>query len=279
MALAGEDRTVAYREAAPPPALADRVACLWWTTPGTDVPAVGAATGPATVVADGPPSILPDGCVDLVWHGGVLAVAGADTRPRTAGPADGTTLGVRLRPGAAPTVGECAAALRDRHPSAEELWGAEGRRLAELVHQAADDRARLGLLVRAVARRAAVAPPTDPVVDAAAVLLDRAGTSVGAVAAELGVGERLLRRRFVAHVGYGPKTLQRVLRLQRFLALAIDTDDDLAGLAVRSGHADQAHLSRETRDLAGATPGALVAARRTSGTSKTDARPRGTMAS
>ena len=36
----------------------------------------------------------------------------------------------------------------------------------------------------------------------------------------LGVSERQLRRRFADAVGYGPKTLARVLRFQRFLALA-----------------------------------------------------------
>ena len=36
----------------------------------------------------------------------------------------------------------------------------------------------------------------------------------------LEVGERRLRRRFAAAIGYGPKTFQRALRLQRVLAQA-----------------------------------------------------------
>ena len=40
---------------------------------------------------------------------------------------------------------------------------------------------------------------------------------------ELGVSERQLRRRFAEAVGYGPKTLARVLRFQRFLDAARET--------------------------------------------------------
>ncbi len=47
----------------------------------------------------------------------------------------------------------------------------------------------------------------------------------------LGVSERQLRRRFEDAVGYGPKTLARVLRFQRFLALA-SGGGELARLAL-----------------------------------------------
>jgi AraC-like DNA-binding protein len=75
---------------------------------------------------------------------------------------------------------------------------------------------------------------------------------------------RQLRRRCHAVVGYGPKTLQRVLRFRRFVA-RLDAGPpngqdihDLAALAALAGYADQAHLTRECRALAGLTPGALA---------------------
>lgn len=225
------------------------MACVWRVEDGA---------GPVPPAAR---AILPDGTVDLVWHAGTLTVAGPDTRARPAGP--GGALGVRLRPGAAASFGPSGAALRDEHPAVADVWGAEGRRLEDQVAFAADARERFALLLRAVARRSADAPPTDPAVDHVVALLGRAaGPGVAAAAREAGVGERLLRRRFAQHVGYGPKTLDRVLRLQRLLRLATSTDDGLAGLAYRAGYADQAHLARETRALANATPSALVAARR-----------------
>ena len=66
------------------------------------------------------------------------------------------------------------------------------------------------------------------------------------------------RRRFLAAVGYGPKMLERVLRLRRFLAGGLGGSDGLARAAVEAGYADQAHLSRECRALTGLTPGELL---------------------
>lgn len=54
----------------------------------------------------------------------------------------------------------------------------------------------------------------------------------------------------------GPKTLQRVLRFQRFMRAAPRVE--LAGAAALAGYADQSHLSRETRRLAGMSPRELV---------------------
>ncbi|GGM29030.1 hypothetical protein GCM10012279_54650 [Micromonospora yangpuensis] len=78
-----------------------------------------------------------------------------------------------------------------------------------------------------------------------------------ATAAEVGLGPRLLRRRCQAWFGYGPKTLARILRMRRALALA-RCGTPLAEVAARSGYADQAHLTRDVRDLAGLPPQALL---------------------
>jgi methylphosphotriester-DNA--protein-cysteine methyltransferase len=52
-------------------------------------------------------------------------------------------------------------------------------------------------------------------------------------------------------VGYGPKTLARVARLRRLVAL---DGHDLAVRAVLAGYASQAHMSEEVRRLTGTTP-------------------------
>jgi hypothetical protein len=47
-------------------------------------------------------------------------------------------------------------------------------------------------------------------------------------------------------LGYGPKALDRVHRMQRFLKMAsIHSEFGLAYLAGAAGYADQAHLSRK----------------------------------
>ncbi|WP_435823673.1 helix-turn-helix domain-containing protein, partial [Micromonospora haikouensis] len=72
-----------------------------------------------------------------------------------------------------------------------------------------------------------------------------------------GLTPRALHRRCQALFGYGPKTLARILRMRRALALA-RAGTPLAEVAAASGYADQAHLSRDVRDLAGVAPAALL---------------------
>ncbi|MFD4428948.1 helix-turn-helix domain-containing protein [Nocardia sp. NPDC058497] len=58
--------------------------------------------------------------------------------------------------------------------------------------------------------------------------------------------------------GYGPKMLARILRFQRALA-AVRAGVPAAETAAVTGFADQAHLSREFRDLAGCSVRTLQA--------------------
>jgi AraC-like DNA-binding protein len=55
-------------------------------------------------------------------------------------------------------------------------------------------------------------------------------------------------------VGVSPKHFLRTVRLRAALSLQLDS---LAEAAARAGYADQAHLCRESRELAGMTAGAL----------------------
>jgi AraC-like DNA-binding protein len=73
--------------------------------------------------------------------------------------------------------------------------------------------------------------------------------------AHFGLSERTLRRRCYEAFGFGPKTLDRILRFQRFLQLARARGNDAtADLAADTGYSDQSHLTREARELAGLTP-------------------------
>ena len=80
-------------------------------------------------------------------------------------------------------------------------------------------------------------------------------TGLGLVAIAIAIVERTLRRRCHQHFGYGAKTLDRILRLQRFLsACRREPSVNLGILALDAGYADQAHLSRETKELASLSP-------------------------
>lgn len=201
--------------------------------------------------------------MDLLWIGGRLTVAGPDTHaftPDLPGAAGGggsaDAVGVRFAPGIAPALlGVPAYELRDRRVDLTDLWpGPESRRIAERLAAAGDPAAAL----EAVAlRRMALAGPPDPLLRAVVDGLD-AGCTVASVADTVGLGTRRLHRRSLDAFGYGPKTLARVLRLQRALAL-VRASVPYAEAAVLAGCADQAHLARETRDLAGLTLGAYAA--------------------
>jgi transcriptional regulator GlxA family with amidase domain len=87
----------------------------------------------------------------------------------------------------------------------------------------------------------------------------RSQRTVREIASDVGLSERQLFRRCVDEVGYGPKHLVRVLRLQRLLGLARRLPGvSLAGLAVAAGYTDQSHMSRECRALTGSTPARLI---------------------
>ncbi len=92
-----------------------------------------------------------------------------------------------------------------------------------------------------------------PEPDDDAALVDEVATLAGsgwasaAIAREVGLSARQLQRRSAAAFGYGTKTLQRILRLQRALAL-VRTGARAADSAARVGYADQAHLARDVKD-------------------------------
>ena len=224
----------AYRELAAPPSLRHALACFW----------VRRGRGPVRV--------FPDGCVDIVWRQGEGAwVAGPDTGPWHSRPRPGELiLGARFLPGAGgPALGVPLSELRDRRTALSEL----GLDPQEALHGDADVRDVLRLLEAAAARLVAANPP-DRAVQAAVIRLLDPTKRVDALAVDLGFSERQLRRRFLASVGYGPKVLQRVLRLRRFLT---GERHDLARAALDAGYADQAHLARECLRLTGLSPSQL----------------------
>ncbi|MCA1219034.1 AraC family transcriptional regulator [Streptomyces sp. 8L] len=195
--------------------------------------------------------VLPDGCMDLLWIDGALSVAGPDTRGHVAdAPVREACVGVRMPPGTAPALlGVPAHALRDQRPALADVWS--GHRAGPFVRRlraAADPAAELEAVALDLA---AASPAPDPLLRAVADRL-AAGCPVAATADAVGLGARQLHRRALDGFGYGPKTLARVLRLQRALGL-VRADATFAGAAVRAGYADQAHLARDMRALTGLT--------------------------
>jgi methylphosphotriester-DNA--protein-cysteine methyltransferase len=220
-------------------------------------------SNPAENSAASAEPVLPDGCIDLVWDGARLIIAGPDTQPVWSVPNAPSVVGLRFRPGIGSLfLGVPANVLRDQRMDLSLLWG-DSDQLVETLATGSNARMCADVLTRAVAQRLPEVERPDPLVEGAMRMWANGGWSTSTVdVAELaGITSRQVHRRFLSAVGYGPKFLQRVLRFQAFLGSCGDGALGLAELAFKSGYADQAHLTREARLLAGVTPGRLRATR------------------
>ena len=229
-------------ERCPRPALSRHVALVW---------------AERSAVAE---PLLPDAAVELVWSGRGLFVRGADTRAHCTDVfPDRTFVAVRFHPGSAARVlGLYGRDLADARVGVSTLWGRAEMERLELALSAASPTAAAALLEDEVERRLRELP--DPVVEFVVRRLRVGGSTVATLADRVGISERQLLRRCVEALGYGPKTLDRILRFQRFLTSA-RRESDLARLATEAGYADQAHLTRECVRLSGLTPARLLCRR------------------
>jgi AraC-like DNA-binding protein len=82
----------------------------------------------------------------------------------------------------------------------------------------------------------------------------RGRCSVQDLADEVLLSPRQLRSLMVAELGLSPKQLLRLFRFHRVIGQLTAGSPRLADVAVSSGYADQSHLTREFRQMAGCSP-------------------------
>jgi AraC-like DNA-binding protein len=210
--------------------------------------------------------VLPDGHTDLVVTlGKGVQILGPARAVRFVPKAQGF-LGIRFRLGTAGTLtGIAIDELLDRSAPLDAIWGASGRELEERVLSEPRPEGALAILANALTARIGEGQALDRVVLNAAYRLQLSpNVRVREIAAEVGLSERQLLRRFEHQVGLSIRRLGRILRFQNLVdeLRALQRGDaeyqDWAGLAHDHGYADQAHLIRESRALAGVTPAMLV---------------------
>ena len=210
--------------------------------------------------ANPPPMvIMPDATIDLEWIGGSFRIAGPDKNPKTETfLANEVVVGLRFHPAAAAAwLGVPLIELVGQRVPFDDLGGARARRLASHVRVHDGIEALVTSLETAVAGEMS-SRQADESMQAAYSLIVRGpppeAPLVPWLMRALEMSERTLRRRFDESFGYGPKTLDRVLRYQRFLGLSKQSYGSTALLASEAGYSDQAHLVRESRRLTGNTP-------------------------
>jgi AraC-like DNA-binding protein len=236
--------------------------------PGPDVPGpvvpgpAAARAATATALAAAGPStgsvahrVLPDGCMDLIWirpgpdEAGEVIVAGPDTASTLATWSPGVLhLGLRFDSAVGPAhIGVPASEVRDRRVALADIWGAaEASRLAKSLATAGEPAAAFEREIVRRSRRDEFAGLLPPF----ALAGIRAGTPVAEVARAAALSERQLLRRCQLALGYGPKTLARIVRFRSAVALA-RAGTPFADVAATAGYADQAHLARDVRALGG----------------------------
>ena len=218
---------------------------------------------------DGPPlpvRVLPDGGADLLFS---WPIAGGPVVAEVFGPKSAAVvvadaepmekIAVRLRPGrAARWFGVPARFLADHSVPLGDLWGREAWELGQRLAEAREPAARRALVERTLLERSRRV--AEPVALVAAAVERIAGTggrcSMQSLASALGVGTRHLERVFDEHVGLRPKLFARIVRLGRARS-ALARGASQIEAALGAGYADQAHLHRDCRALAGAPPSAF----------------------
>jgi AraC-like DNA-binding protein len=179
---------------------------------------------------------------------------------------DGTMHGIQLdlTPlGARALFGVPAAALHDELVGLGDVLGSRGPRLYDAVATppgwpgrfAALDRELLAMANASDDRRG-----DDKTLRHAWQRLHatRGMLPVATLADEVGWSRRHLTQRFAGEYGIGPKQAARLVRFATARDLVVNRGAALADVAVRCGYADQAHLTREWRELAGVPPTAWL---------------------
>lgn len=177
-------------------------------------------------------TVLPDGCRDLIIRvtpdgRSSLEFCALDDRTRKVHLTAGERLiGLRLRPGA--------------------NFPASVLRPLQMEFTASDDHERMEM-------RLLDAIHTHVELNEELIAAVPATTSVKEAARQLGVSPRTLHRYLSAKTGRAPSFWFDLARARRALA-GLATQADLASIALGSGYADQAHMTRSFRYRFGLTP-------------------------
>jgi len=206
--------------------------------------------------------------VDGRWRSDATPPRGSVTGPMTAvGRTKGSDrpdmIGVYFRPGRAAAFLRAAMTdLTDRTVAIDDVWGANGVRLAEELSDL-DEAGRINRLESYLLAFLSAAPRPTGSIDMPAVtahiLQQRGRVTIEAMADAAGVSRQHFSRQFRERLGISPKLYCRLARFHSGLAHARDQGRvDWAQTALDLGYADQSHMIAEFRQFSALTPQALV---------------------
>jgi AraC-like DNA-binding protein len=245
----------------PAPPLDRYIECFWWShrdEPQDDSEHMLPSGGAQLLFALHETPILCRPAEDsIAWSGSI--VHGPQSSYYVAGPKPrGGIVGVSFRAGAAGAVlGASMTELADRHVALDAIWGsravdihhklmsaAEPKAMFRILEQSLSARIHRPLLIHPAVAHALAAPPADG-----------SPARVAEAQQASGYSPRHFISLFRSAVGLNPKHYYRIRRFNATLrSMAAGGRQGLGDIAAAAGYSDQAHLTREFRELAGVTP-------------------------
>jgi AraC-like DNA-binding protein len=150
--------------------------------------------------------------------------------------------------------------LANRTVELDDIFGADARDLVDQLREAPSWTRRFALIdAFLIARMGEPEAATGVAWAWHRLAKTRGAASIGELASELGWSRRHLVEKFREEIGLPPKAVARIMRFT-YARRMLERSPACAGaeLAYRAGYYDQAHMIRDFREFAGATPAQLV---------------------
>ena len=188
-------------------------------------------------------------------------VAGLLPGQLRAGGWNGECLQIRLSPLVAAAVLSASTELTGIVAALEDVWGRDAAQVEERLRAAASWDERFTIAAEVLGRRLAARPSVDPEVAYTwrRTVTSRGQVRVDGLADEVSWGRKRLWSRFRSQIGLTPKRAAQLVRFDHAAHL-LAAGHAVASVAAQSGYADQSHLHREVKAIAGVTPTAVATA-------------------
>jgi AraC-like DNA-binding protein len=188
-------------------------------------------------------------------------VAGLLPGQLRAGAWRGECLQIRLSPITASAAFGASAELTGIVAALEDVWGRDAGQVEDRLRAAVSWDERFTIAAEVLGRRLGARPSADPEVAHTwrRTLTSRGQLRVDGLADEVGWSRKRLWSRFRSQLGITPKRAAQLVRFDHAAHL-LAAGHPAASVAAQSGYADQSHLHREVKAIAGLTPSAVAAA-------------------
>ena len=188
-------------------------------------------------------------------------VAGLLPGQLRAGGWSGECLQIRLSPVVAAAVFGASTDLTGTVAALEDVWGRGAGQVEERLRAATSWDERFTIAADVLGRRLGTRPSVDPEVARTwrQTLTSRGRVRVDGLADEVGWSRKRLWSRFRSQIGLTPKRAAQLVRFDHAAHL-LAAGHAAASVAAQSGYADQSHLHREVKAIAGVTPTAVATA-------------------